>query len=149
MSNNRPLKREGSVKAFKDAYIPYGGYWSTPFCSWQGSFQNLHSIKFAAEIGQRFLQENKILPKEFDELIFGMTIPQPSAFYGTPWLAGMMGADHITGPMIGQACATGARCVELAALGIESGLRKNVLVMTHILAYLEKQKLLVSWGHNT
>ena len=114
---------------FKDTYIPYGGYWSTPFCSWQGSFQNLHSIKFAAEIGQRFLQENKILPKEFDELIFGISIPQLSAFYGTPWLAGMIGADHITGPMIGQACATGARGVELAALGIESGLRKNVLVV--------------------
>ena len=114
---------------FKDTYIPYGGYWSTPFCAWQGSFQNLHSIKFAAEIGQRFLQEKKISPKEFDELIFGISIPQLSAFYGTPWLAGMLGADHITGPMIGQACATGARGVELAALGIESGLRKNVLVV--------------------
>jgi acetyl-CoA acetyltransferase family protein len=120
---------QGEVMVFKDTYIPYGGYWSTPFCAWQGSFQNLHSIKFAAEIGQRFFQENKISTKEFDELIFGISIPQLSAFYGTPWLAGMIGADHITGPMIGQACATGARGVELAALGIESGLRKNVLVV--------------------
>jgi acetyl-CoA acetyltransferase family protein len=114
---------------FKNTYIPYGGYWSTPFCAWQGNFQNLHSIKFAGEIGQRFLHEKKISPNEFDELIFGISIPQLSAFYGTPWLAGIIGADHITGPMIGQACATGARGVELAALGIESGLRKNVLVV--------------------
>lgn len=115
--------------AFKNSYIPYGGYWSTPFCAWQKSFQNLHSVKFAAEIGSRFLQEKKISPKEFDEIIFGITIPQTSVFYGTPWLAGMLGAESITGPMIGQACATGARGVELAALGIESGLRKNILVV--------------------
>jgi len=129
MSSNRPKERQEAVKAFKDVYIPYGGYWSTPFCAWQGSFQNLHAIKFAADIGQRFLQEKKISPKEFDELILGITIPQLSSFYGTPWLAGMIGAEHVTGPMIGQACATGARGVELAALSIESGLRKNILMV--------------------
>jgi len=129
MISNKPKERQGVVKAFKEVYIPYGGYWSTPFCTWQGSFQNLHAIRFAAEIGQRFLKEKKIDPKEFDELIFGITIPQLSAFYGTPWLAGMLGAEYITGPMIGQACATGARGVELAALSIESGLRNNILVV--------------------
>jgi acetyl-CoA acetyltransferase family protein len=123
------MGQQGSLKAFKDVYIPYGGYWSTPFCTWQRSFQNLHAIKFAAEIGKRFLDENKISPKEFDEIIFGITIPQLSSFYGTPWLAGMMGAENITGPMIGQACATGARGVELAALSIKSGLRKEILVV--------------------
>lgn len=115
--------------AFKNTYIPYGGYWSTPFCAWQGSFQNLHAIEFAADIGKRFLQERKISPKEFDELILGITVPQRSAFYGTPWLAGMLGAEHITGPMIGQACATGAKGVEVAALSVEAGLHKNVLVV--------------------
>ena len=114
---------------FKNVYIPYGGYWSTPFCRWQGSFQNLHAIKFAAEIGRRFLHEGNISPKEFDELILGKTIPQLSSFYGTPWLAGMMGAEHITGPMVGQACATGAKCVELASMSIETKVRKNVLVV--------------------
>jgi acetyl-CoA acetyltransferase family protein len=115
--------------AFKNTYIPYGGYWSTPFCIWQGSFQNLHAIRFAAETGKRFLEENKISPKDFDEVVLGITVPQPSAFYGTPWLAGMIGADHITGPMIGQACATGAKCVEFAALSVENGLHKNVLAV--------------------
>jgi len=64
--------------AFKDVYIPYGGYWSTPFCAWQKSFQNLHAIKFAAEIGKKFLQKKNISPKGFDELVFGITIPQIS-----------------------------------------------------------------------
>ena len=54
---------------FKNVYIPYGGYWSTPFCSWQGSFQNLHAIKFAAETGRRFLDESKISAKDFDEVL--------------------------------------------------------------------------------
>jgi acetyl-CoA acetyltransferase family protein len=117
------------MKEFKDVFIPYGSYWSTPFCTWQGSFQNLHSIKFAADIGSRFLQEKKISPKIFDELLFGITIPQTSSFYGTPWLAGMLGAEYISGPMIGQACATGARCIELAATAVETGLRKNILVV--------------------
>lgn len=123
------ILRRGVIMTFKDTYIPYGGYWTTPFCAWQGSFQNLHAIKFAADVGKRFLQENKISPKEFDELVLGITIPQISSFYGTPWLAGMIGAEHITGPMIGQACATGARGIELASLTIESGLRKSILLV--------------------
>jgi len=114
---------------FKEAYIPYGGYWSTPFCKWQGSFQNLHTVKFAAEIASGFLEEKSISPKEFDELILGITIPQTHNFYGTPWLAGMIGAEHVTGPMVGQACATGAKTVALAAQGIDTQQHKNALVI--------------------
>jgi acetyl-CoA acetyltransferase family protein len=114
---------------FKEAYIPYGGYWSTPFCRWQGSFQNMHTVKLAAQMASRFLEERKISPKDFDELIFGITIPQKSIFYGTPWLAGLIGADHVTGPMVGQACATSAKCVELAAQGVDTGVHLNSLVV--------------------
>lgn len=112
---------------FDRAYIPYGCYWSTPFIRWQGSFQNLHAIKFAAETGRRFLEEKYIDPREFDELILGTTIPQISVFYGGPWLAGMLGAEHMTGPMIGQACATGARTVALAAQSLETDVNECVL----------------------
>ena len=114
---------------FNNSYIPYGGYWSTPFCRWQGSFSNLHAIKFAAETGRRFLNENNIDSKVFDELILGTTVPQLSAFYGGPWLAGMMGAGHMTGPIISQACATGAKCVTLAAQAVETGVHKNVITI--------------------
>jgi acetyl-CoA acetyltransferase len=41
----------------------------------------------------------------------------------------MIGADHVTGPMIGQACATGAKCVEFAALSVDAGVHKNVLAV--------------------
>ncbi|MFX0177704.1 MAG: thiolase family protein [Candidatus Hodarchaeota archaeon] len=115
--------------AFKNAYIPYGLYWSTPFSRWQGSFQNLHAIKFAAEITTRFLNNNSISPNEFDELLLGITIPQLNCFYGGPWLASMIGAEYTTGPIISQACATGTNSVSIAAQHIETGINKNVLVV--------------------
>ncbi|MFX1567725.1 MAG: thiolase family protein [Promethearchaeota archaeon] len=115
---------------FKKAYIPYGQYWSTPFSRWQMSFQNLHAIKFAADITKRFLNEREISPNDFDELIFGITIPQLYCFYGGPWLASMIGAEHVTGPMISQACATGTNTLSIAAQSIETGINKNVLVVT-------------------
>ncbi len=114
---------------FKEAYIPYGGYFSSPFCRWQGSFQNIHTVKLAAQITNQFLEQHTISPKDFDEIIFGITIPQKSIFYGTPWLAGLIGAEHITGPMVGQACATSAKCVELAAQGVDTNVHKNCLII--------------------
>jgi hypothetical protein len=42
---------------FRKAFIPYGGYWSTPFCRWQGSFAHLSAIPFAAEVATRALEE--------------------------------------------------------------------------------------------
>ncbi len=115
--------------AFKNVYIPYGQYWSTPFSRWQSSFQNLHAMKFAAGITTRFLTSNNISPNEFDELILGITIPQLNSFYGGPWLASMIGAEHVTGPVISQACATGTNSASIAAQHIETGINKNVLVV--------------------
>jgi acetyl-CoA acetyltransferase len=89
----------------------------------------MHTVKFAATSANRFFTEHELSPKDFDELIFGITIPQRSIFYGTPWLAGLIGADHITGPMVGQACATSAKCVELASQGVETNVHKNTLVV--------------------
>jgi acetyl-CoA acetyltransferase family protein len=114
---------------FKEAYIPYGGYWSTPFCRWQGSFANQHSMKFAAQIARLALDHRKIQPSEFDGIILGMTIPQTHCFYGAPWVAGMIGATGVTGPIVGQACATSANSVGLATMGIETGVNKSVLVV--------------------
>jgi acetyl-CoA acetyltransferase family protein len=115
--------------SFKKAYIPYGQYWSTPFSRWQMSFQNLHAIKFAADITKRFLDERNISPNEFDQLVFGLTIPQLNCFYGGPWLASMIGIESTTGPIISQACATGTNSVSIAAQHIETGINKNVLVV--------------------
>lgn len=116
--------------SFKNAYIPYGGYWSTPFCRWQGSFSHLHSIRFAAEISKGALDARKISTKEFDGIILGATIPEKHSFYGAPWIAGMIGADGITGPIVSQACATSANSIALGAQGVESGVNKSVLAVT-------------------
>ena len=105
---------------FQKAFIPYRGYWSTPFCRWQGSLAHLHAIPFAAGIAERALEERGISSQVFDSLYLGITVPQMHSFYGGPWLSGLIGAEAITGPMIGQACATGARLMALAGCEVEA-----------------------------
>ncbi len=107
--------------AFENVYIPYGGYWCTPFCRWQGSYANLHSLKFAAAVARRVLEERQIPLQVFSSLILGTTVPAEGSFYGAPWLAGMIGAENITGPVVSQACATSARVIGSAAFEIEAG----------------------------
>jgi acetyl-CoA acetyltransferase len=101
-------------------YIPYGGYWSTPFVKWQGNFANLHPLKFAAKISRRALSERNVLPEVFTGLYFGTTVPSQNSFYGAPWLAGLIGAEGITGPTFSQACATSARVIGSAAYAVEA-----------------------------
>jgi acetyl-CoA acetyltransferase len=105
---------------FHAAYIPYGGYWSTPFVKWQGNFAGLHPLTFAAEIARRALHERAIAPNVFTGLYFGTTVPAKGVFYGAPWLAGLIGADGITGPTFSQACATSARVLGSAAQALET-----------------------------
>ncbi len=115
--------------AFK-GQIPYGGYWSTPFAKWQGSFANLHSVRFAADVAARELDRRGIEPDRFDYGVLGTTIPQQHAFYGLPWLMGLLGAADVGGPPVAQACATSVRCLATAAQEIESGMASCALVVT-------------------
>lgn len=39
---------------FEKAFIPYRGYWSSPFSRWQMSFQNINSIELAAQTARKF-----------------------------------------------------------------------------------------------
>ncbi len=116
--------------AFEKAYIPYGAYWSTPFLRWQGNFANLHSMTFAGEIARRAMKEREIDPAVMESIVFGMTIPQHHCFYGGPWMAALCGCPTLTGPFIGQACATSAKCVETAAREVETGQTSASLVIT-------------------
>lgn len=115
---------------FENAYIPYGGYWSTPFARWQGSFANLHAIKFAADVARRKLDELGISPEAFTGLYLGMTVPAKRSFYGAPWLAGLIGAETITGPTFSQACATSARVIGSAACDVEVNGDATILCIT-------------------
>jgi acetyl-CoA acetyltransferase len=110
--------------------IPYGAYWSTPFARWQGSFANLNSIEFAAHVARHELEKRSIAIDDFDHGILGITVPQHHSFYGLPWFMGLMGASHVAGPTINQACATGTRALLAAVQEIESGLATKVLTVT-------------------
>ena len=112
------------------AEIPYGAYWSTPFTKWQGSFANLHAIRFAARVVKDELKKRDIPGEAFDYGVLGMTVPQQHSFYGLPWLMGMAGAAGVGGPTLAQACATSARCLVAAAQEIEAGMADCALVVT-------------------
>jgi len=111
------------------AEIPYGAYWSTPFARWQGSFANLHSIEFAAWVAKRELARRRIEAKVFDYGVLGFSVPQKHAFYGAPWLMGLIGAPTVGGPTLMQACATGVRTLLAGVQEIEAGLATTALVL--------------------
>jgi acetyl-CoA acetyltransferase len=108
------------------AYIPYKGYYSTPFARWQGTMAGEHAIVLAADTSRRWFAQKKWDPEMFDYLFLGITIGQPQWFYGGPWAAGLMGAESIPGVIISQACTTSTTCIFQASVGIEAGLYRNV-----------------------
>ncbi len=113
--------------SLEKTFIPYGGYWSTPFARWQGSLSEYHSIRLAGEVGRVFLESREIAPDSFDGVVLGITVPQRYAFYAGPWFAALAGVPDVTGPTLSQACATSARSLATAALEIEAGSRDCVL----------------------
>ena len=115
--------------SLQKSFVPYGCYFSSPFCRWQGSLGSHNSIELAAGVTRGFLEDRQLDPEVLESLVLGYTVPQRHSFYGAPWLAGMIGAPGISGQMVGQACATSARIVANAALEVEAGLRSAVLTV--------------------
>lgn len=113
-----------------NAYVPYGTYWSTPFAKWQGSLGHLHSMKLAANVARDTLAAKKFPLDAIDLGILGITIPQPSSFFGLPWVTGMIGIPNVTGPTVSQACATSARVLQMAADEVEQGSATCALAVT-------------------
>jgi len=113
----------------RDTYIPYGAYWSTPFVRWQGSFSHLHPLEFAANVAKAEMKRRNIDLKSLDFGILGTTIPSTASFYGLPWITGMMGAPHVGGPTVNQACATSARCLQMATQEVGNGMADCTLVI--------------------
>ncbi|MBU1344021.1 MAG: thiolase family protein [Proteobacteria bacterium] len=102
------------------AFIPYKGYYSTPFVKWQGSLANENSITLGAQTSKRWLATRKFDPQMFDYLMLGVTIGQPALFYGSPWAAALIGATGTAGLLISQACSTATTGIFQAAQGIET-----------------------------
>ena len=106
---------------FENVHVPYGGYWSTPFCRWQGSFSGEHPLRLAASCASTLLDSISCDARSLDGIHFGMTVPQHKSFFGSPWIGALIGADRVTGPTISQACATSARVIASAASAVALG----------------------------
>ena len=105
---------------FRNTFIPYGAYWSTPFAKWQGSLANLNAVPFAATVARDAMAARNVAASDLDGIVFGMTVPQHHSMYSGPWAAAMLGAEHATGTIVSQACATGARVLATAGSEIET-----------------------------
>jgi acetyl-CoA C-acetyltransferase len=111
------------------AFIPYKGYYSSPFARWQGTMANEHSIILGSKTARNWLGAKDISPDIFDYLILGATVGQPYTFYGGPWSSALMGAENIPGCLISQACSTSTTVLFQAAMGIETGFYQNVFTL--------------------
>ncbi len=107
------------------AYIPYRGYYSTPFIRWQGALQNENALALGAATTSRFLAAKGWDPKAIEYVLLGSTVYQPSWFYGGPWTAALLGAVNSPGVLITQACSTSAFSIYQAAQGIETDMFDN------------------------
>jgi acetyl-CoA acetyltransferase family protein len=105
------------------AYIPYKGYYSTPFCRWQGTMANENAIELGATTAHRWLKKNNFDPMILDYMYFGITIAQHHLFYSHTWASAMLvdGQKDLPALMINQACTTSTTCVHLGAINIEVG----------------------------
>jgi len=111
------------------AFIPYRGYFSSPFIRWQGSLAGENAISLGAENSKRWLQSKNWDPTMFDYVFLGLTVGQPKMFYGGPWASALLGAAETPGVLVSQACSTSTTCIFQAALGVETGLYQNAFTL--------------------
>jgi acetyl-CoA acetyltransferase family protein len=115
---------------FERACVPLGFAWSSPFARWQGPLAEVNSLDLAVDVTRAALEERNFSARELTGLVLGWTVPQKEIFYGAPSVAARIGAPHVTGPMISQACATSVACVHAAATSAEMGNGEVTLVVT-------------------
>ena len=113
------------MKSFTKVFIPYGGYYSTPFCRWQGSMQHDNAVFLGPNTARRwFLEKRKIDPTVIDYLYFGTTVAQHHWFFSHQMAGAIITDDKkfVPGLFIHQACSTSTTIVNLAAQNIELGM---------------------------
>jgi acetyl-CoA acetyltransferase family protein len=111
------------MKAYTKAYIPYKGYYSTPFSRWQGSMQNDNAVELAASTSRRWFLEKKIDPAVLDYMYFGSTVAQNHWFVAHNYAASILTDDKKFLPalFVNQACATSTTVLNLLAKDLELG----------------------------
>jgi acetyl-CoA acetyltransferase len=105
------------------AFIPYKGYYSSPFSRWQGTMANENAIELGANTARKWMLASKLDPKVLDYLYYGITISQLHMFYSHTWAAAMLVDNEKALPalMINQACTTSTTCIHLCAVNVEVG----------------------------
>lgn len=111
------------------AFIPYRGYYSSPFCRWQGSMANENSIALGGNTSKRWLASKNWNPKMFDYLILAMTIGQKHQFFAASWAAALLGAKETPAVTVSQACTTSTTSLFYGAMGVENGLYRRCYVL--------------------
>ena len=112
------------MKNYTKAYIPYGGYFSSPFSRWQGSMQNDNATSLAASTARRwFLEKKKLDPTIIDYMYLGTTVAQKAWFIAHNWATSILTDDkkYLPGLFVGQACSTSTTVLNLAAKDLEIG----------------------------
>ncbi|OPY59119.1 MAG: Acetyl-CoA acetyltransferase [Syntrophorhabdaceae bacterium PtaU1.Bin034] len=112
------------MNTYTKAYIPYGGYYSSPFSRWQGSMQYDNAIELGAKTARRwFLEKRKIEPTVVDYLFLGTTVAQNHWFVAHNWASAILTDDQkfVPGLFVNQACSTSTTILNLAAKDIELG----------------------------
>jgi acetyl-CoA acetyltransferase family protein len=111
------------MNSYTKAYIPYKGYFSSPFSRWQGSMQNDNAVELGATTARRWFLEKKIDPTILDYMYFGATVAQNHWFCAHHWAAAMLTDDKKFLPalFLNQACATSTTALNLAAKDLELG----------------------------
>ena len=113
------------------AYIPYKGYYSSPFCRWQGKMANDNAIVLGATTAKRWFASRDLDPSVIDYVYYGITIAQRHTFYSHNWAAAMImdGRKDVPGLMVNQACTTSTTCIHLAAVNIETGVYETAYAL--------------------
>lgn len=111
------------MKAYTKAYIPYKGYYTTPFSRWQGSMQNDNAVELAANTARRWFLEKSIDPAVLDYMYFGSTVAQNHWFVAHNYAASILTNDkkYLPALFVNQACATSTTILNLLAKDLELG----------------------------
>jgi len=111
------------MKSYTKAYIPYKGYYSTPFSRWQGSLQYDNAIELGATTSRRWFLEKKIDPAILDYMYFGSTVAQNHWFVAHNYAASILTDDakYLPALFVNQACATSTTVLNLLAKDLELG----------------------------
>jgi acetyl-CoA acetyltransferase len=120
------------MKPYTKAFIPYKGYYSTPFSRWQMSMQNDNAIILGAETARRWFMEKKIDPAILDYMYFGSTVAQKHWFLSHTYAAAILTDDKKLLPalFVNQACSTSTTILNLLAKDVELGVYEVGYLLT-------------------